>query len=161
LGPIEAAADLAEGAGVMERYKQESSSQPRRGVAARPAEGELTIFNLCVCLIFASVLVAGCAASRMPETGFGEPQALERAVMRYYETHASEENRTCLMPYMEGLTQVDVVEEQPERLVVDVRYLYRDAARTTAAMALPGSAPTTASAASRSARVPRGSRCSI
>jgi hypothetical protein len=110
----------------MERYKRESSSQPRRGVAAQPAEDELTIFNLCVCLIFASVLVAGCAASRMPETGFGEPQALERAVMRYYQTHASEENRTCLMPYMEGLTQVDVVEEQPERLVVDVRYLYRD-----------------------------------
>jgi hypothetical protein len=65
----------------MERYKQESSSKPRRGVAARAAEGELTISSLCVCLLAATVLVAGCAASRMPETGFGEPQALERAVM--------------------------------------------------------------------------------
>ena len=46
--------------------------------------------------------------------------------MGYYETHASEENRTCLSPYMYGLTQVDAVEEQPERLVVDVRYLSRD-----------------------------------
>ena len=82
--------------------------------------------NRPICLVFAAVLVAGCAASRMPETGFGEPQALERTVMGYYATHASEENRTCLSPYMYGLTHVDVVEEQPERLVVDVRYLYRD-----------------------------------
>jgi hypothetical protein len=79
-----------------------------------------------VCLVLAAVLVAGCAGSRMPETGFGEPRALERAVMSYYERHATEENRTCLSPYMHGLTHVDVVEEQPDRLVVDVRYLYRD-----------------------------------
>ena len=77
-------------------------------------------------MILAAVLVASCAASRMPETAFGEPQALERAVMRYYEAHATEENRACLSPYMEGLTQVDVIEEGPERLVLDVRYYYRD-----------------------------------
>jgi hypothetical protein len=82
--------------------------------------------KLSVCFVFAAVLVAGCAASRVPQTGFGEPQALERAVMGYYEAHGSEENRTCLSPYMYGLTQVAVVEQQPERLVVDVRYLYRD-----------------------------------
>lgn len=62
----------------------------------------------------------------MPETSFSEAQALERVVMRYYESHATEENRTCLSPYMEGITRVDVLEERPERLVADVRYLYRD-----------------------------------
>jgi hypothetical protein len=82
--------------------------------------------NLSVWVVVASMLVAGCAASRVPETGFGEPQVLERAVARYYERHATEENHICSNPYMYGLTQVDVVEEQPERLVVDVRYLYRD-----------------------------------
>jgi hypothetical protein len=82
--------------------------------------------KLSDCLVFAAVLLAGCAASRVPETGFGEPQALERAVMSYYERHATEESRTCLSPFMYGLTQVDVVEEQPERLVGDVRYLCRD-----------------------------------
>jgi hypothetical protein len=71
--------------------------------------------NLSVCLVLASVLVAGCAASRMPETGFEEPQVLERAVMSYYERHATEENRTCLSPFMYGLTQVDVVEQHGER----------------------------------------------
>ena len=79
-----------------------------------------------VCLSVAGALVAGCAASRVPETGIGDPWALERSVMRYYEAHATEQNRTCLRPFMYGLTQVDVVEEQPERLVLDVRYLYRD-----------------------------------
>jgi hypothetical protein len=93
----------------------------------RPAaQGELTVSTRSICISFAAVLVASCAASRMPETSFGEPQALERAVMRYYESHASEENLTCLRPYMEGVTQVNVLEERPERLVVDVRYLYRD-----------------------------------
>jgi hypothetical protein len=72
------------------------------------------------------LLLAACAASRMPATSFAEPPEIERAVMRYYERHATEENRTCLSPYIEGLTQVDVVEETPERLVVDARYLYRD-----------------------------------
>jgi hypothetical protein len=79
-----------------------------------------------VCFVVASLMVAGCAASRVPETGFGDGQALERAIMSYYERHATEEDRTCLSPFMYGLTQVDVVEEQPERLVLDVRYLYRD-----------------------------------
>jgi hypothetical protein len=79
-----------------------------------------------VSLILAAMLLSGCSASRVPETGFGDPQAFERAVMGYYEGNASEENRTCLSPYMHGLTQVDVVEEQPERLVIAVRYLYRD-----------------------------------
>lgn len=79
-----------------------------------------------VCLILGALTVAGCAASRVPETGFGDRQALERAIMSYYERHATEENRTCLSPFMYGLTKVDVVEEQPEHLVLDVRYLYRD-----------------------------------
>ena len=72
------------------------------------------------------LLLAGCAASRMPATSFAEPKELERTVMRYYERHASEENSTCLTPYIDGFTRVEVVEEQPERLVVDARYFYRD-----------------------------------
>jgi hypothetical protein len=98
--------------------------------AQKPAEPrtecELPMPQPPVCLVLAAVLLGGCAASRVPETGFGEPQALERAVMSYYERHATEESRTCLSPFMYGMTQVDVVDEQPDRLVLDVRYLYRD-----------------------------------
>jgi hypothetical protein len=42
------------------------------------------------CLVFTAVLVTGCAGSRMPETGFGRTRGLERAVMSYYERHATE-----------------------------------------------------------------------
>ena len=79
-----------------------------------------------VALALALTLLAGCAASRVPATSFAEPSDVERAVMRYYERHASEENRTCLTPYIDGINKVTVVEETPERLVIDVRYLYGD-----------------------------------
>jgi hypothetical protein len=76
-------------------------------------------------LLASLVLVAGCA-TRLPSTGFAEPAALERAMNRYYESHATEEHGYCLTPYIDGLTQVALVTTQPDRLVVDVRYLYRD-----------------------------------
>ncbi len=79
-----------------------------------------------LCLTLVAALVAGCAGSRLPSTGFAEPAALERAMKGYYEAHASEEHGQCLRPYIDGLTQVTVVDSQPERLVVNVRYLYRD-----------------------------------
>ncbi len=72
-----------------------------------------------------AVLVAGCA-TWLPSTSFAEPAALERAMKDYYGAHATEQWGYCLTPYIDGLTQVAVVDEQPERLVVDVRYLYRD-----------------------------------
>jgi hypothetical protein len=87
-------------------------------------EGRMSIRLPCLGLLAA--LVAGCAASRLPSTDFAEPAALERAMKRYYEAHASEDHGQCLKPYIDGLTQVAVVDDQPERLVVDVRYFYRD-----------------------------------
>ena len=55
-------------------------------------------------------LIAGCA-TRLPSTGFAEPAALERAMNRYYESHATEEHGHCLTPHIDGLTQVAVVDE--------------------------------------------------
>lgn len=81
---------------------------------------------VAVCRSLVPILLLAACASRIPETSFAPPDAVERAVTRYYERHASEENRTCLTPYIDGLARVAVVEEQPDRLVLDVRYLYRD-----------------------------------
>jgi hypothetical protein len=78
---------------------------------------------LCVALVVA--LVAACA-TRLPSTSFADPAALERAMASYYEAHATEEHGYCPTPYIDGLTQVSVVDNQPNKLVVDVRYLYRD-----------------------------------
>jgi hypothetical protein len=57
------------------------------------------------------------------------PSSLGQAhgtVERYYEAHASEGGGRCLAPYVAGITNTQVVENAPERLVVDVRYLYHD-----------------------------------
>jgi hypothetical protein len=87
---------------------------------------EITMLKRPFALPLALMLLAGCAASRVPATSFAAPKEVERAVMRYYEDHGSEKNGTCLTPYMEGITRVSVVEETPERLVLDVSYLFRD-----------------------------------
>jgi hypothetical protein len=75
-------------------------------------------------LVLASVaiggLVAGCANAPW------QPPTYETAIKRYYEAHASEYNGQCLAPYIDGFTRIDVVEDTPERMVIDARYLYRD-----------------------------------
>ena len=65
-------------------------------------------------------LVAACANAPW------QPPAYETAIKRYYEAHASERNGQCLAPYIDGFTTLQVVEDTPERMVVDARYLYRD-----------------------------------
>ena len=80
-----------------------------------------------LCLLLIVGLVAGCATSnQLPSTSFAQPAALEQAMNRYYEAHATEQHGYCSTPYIDGLTQVAVVDNQPDKLVVDVRYLYRD-----------------------------------
>ena len=105
-----------------------TGSEPARygadGICRAPRDqGTVSIRLLCLASLVA--LLASCA-TRLPSTSFAEPAALERAMARYYEAHASEEHGHCLQPYIEGLTQVAVVSDKPDRLVVDVRYLYRD-----------------------------------
>jgi hypothetical protein len=65
-------------------------------------------------------LAAGCA--ELP----WQPPAYETAIKSYYEAHASEKTGRCLAPYIDGFTRVQVVEDTPDRMVVEARYLYRD-----------------------------------
>lgn len=69
---------------------------------------------------FLALLLAGCTAV------LGEPPETETAIKRYYEAHATENIGQCLAPYIDGFTTIQVVEDDPERRVLDVRYLYRD-----------------------------------
>ena len=71
------------------------------------------------------VLLAGCTASRIESAHFGTPADIERAIKLYYERNASEGGR-CFNPYIDGFSRVTVVEDTPDRLVVDARYFWRD-----------------------------------
>jgi hypothetical protein len=77
------------------------------------------------CVALVSALLASCAP-RLPSTSFADPAALAGAMERHYAGYATEEHGYCPQPYIDGLTQVSVVDNQPDRLVVNARYLYRD-----------------------------------
>jgi hypothetical protein len=68
----------------------------------------------------AALLLFGCAAATT------EPPDTQTAIRRFYEAHASENIGQCLAPYIDGFTTLRVVESDPERMVVDARYMYRD-----------------------------------
>ena len=71
-------------------------------------------------LLLPALLLAGCSSV------LGEQSPLDGTIERYYEAHASERTGQCLAPYIDGITRTQVIEDTPERLVLDVRYLYRD-----------------------------------
>jgi hypothetical protein len=65
-------------------------------------------------------LVTGCADVPW------QPPAYQTAIKRYYEAHATEKNGRCRAPYIDGFTKIEVVEDTPEGMLVEARYLYRD-----------------------------------
>jgi hypothetical protein len=75
------------------------------------------------------VLLAGCAATRIESAHFGPPAEIERAIRLYYERNASEGGARCFRPYIDGFTRISVLEDTPNRLVVEARYFYRDRAQ--------------------------------
>ena len=71
-------------------------------------------------LLLPALILAGCTSAS------GDQSQIDGTIERYYEAHASERGGQCLAPYIDGITRTDVVKDSPDRLVVDVRYLYRD-----------------------------------
>lgn len=70
--------------------------------------------------LLAVLPVTSCAS------GSGLSPETERAIEAYYAAHASEENGRCPAPFIDGFTRAEVVEDGPDRQVVEVRYLYGD-----------------------------------
>jgi hypothetical protein len=75
------------------------------------------------------ILLAGCTSTRIESAHFGPSSAIERAIRVYYERNASEGGAACFRPYIDGFSRVDVVEDTPDRLVVNTRYFFRDRAQ--------------------------------
>ena len=72
------------------------------------------------------VLLVACSGARIESAYFGPPGAIERAIRLYHERHASEGGGRCFRPYIDGFTNLTVIEDTPDRLVVEARYFYRD-----------------------------------
>ncbi|WP_027135961.1 hypothetical protein [Geminicoccus roseus] len=69
----------------------------------------------------AMLLLAGCAAT----TDLGPYSDLKWKIESFYRDHAWEEGARCVLPSM-SITQWEVLEETPEKLVVGVRYAWQD-----------------------------------
>lgn len=70
--------------------------------------------------------LAGC--SLLPSTNqtvAGVPGLLP-VIQQYYERRATEENGHCRAPLLDGVMSTAIVERSSQRLVVQLRYLYRD-----------------------------------
>jgi signal transduction histidine kinase len=53
-------------------------------------------------------------------------KGLQFQIMTYYGDWALEENATCTQPRMQAITEAKVLEETPDRMVLDVTYYYFD-----------------------------------
>jgi hypothetical protein len=77
-------------------------------------------------VLFALTLAACSAPSPgVPQSLAGVPD-LRPVVQRYYEARATEENGRCRAPLLDGVLSASVTQQDAQRLVVQVRYLYRD-----------------------------------
>jgi hypothetical protein len=76
--------------------------------------GHQSAARLCLPIL----LLAGCGS--VPD----QRSELDATIERYYEVHASEPTDACLAPYIDAIRATQVVEDEPARLVVEVRYRY-------------------------------------
>ena len=86
---------------------------------------------------------AGLPTTSVPDTDFAAGNTVQAAIAAYYEDHATEYDAgPCYRPYFDAITKVDVVEQDADHLVLDMRYAYRDRLRDdedTGSRILPGS----------------------
>jgi hypothetical protein len=71
------------------------------------------------------ILVLAACSSDSFRSLAGVP-GLYPVVQRYYDSRATEENGRCRAPLLDGVMSSKVVQSDGQRLVVQVRYLYRD-----------------------------------
>lgn len=70
-----------------------------------------------------ALFLAACGIEGPALAGY---DGLQFKVRSFYRKHAVEENRTCRAPEIRGFTDIEVVEDTEERLVLDISYRYRD-----------------------------------
>lgn len=71
----------------------------------------------------------------LPACGWQGPgvaghEGLQWPIISYYDDRAIEENAMCPQPRMTAIVRSEVVEDTPERVVMDLRYHYRDETMT-------------------------------
>ena len=80
-------------------------------------------------VLVALLFLAACTLPPPSSTASLGYPGLERQIVRFYDARAWERNATCTVPEMRRITQVEVVDETEEQVLVRVRYFWRDPTR--------------------------------
>lgn len=81
-------------------------------------------------LLIPTAVALALAACAWQGPGLAGQAGLQREVQSFYAARAMEANARCPNPRMTSVTSTDVVEDTPERLVLDIRYYWVDDGQT-------------------------------
>lgn len=87
----------------------------RQGMVARRVAGGI---------VLAAAVALDACSWRGP--GLAGYEGLQFEVISFYDARAMEENATCPQPRMQSVTGTQVIEETPERVVMNVKYFFKD-----------------------------------
>ncbi len=73
------------------------------------------------------LFLAGCVAAAPGNGVFAKYPGLERAIRDAYEAYAIERNGTCVNPVMQAITRTEVIRDDPEMLILELRYSWTSA----------------------------------
>jgi hypothetical protein len=80
-------------------------------------------------LALSALWLGACDPRTNPAWTLGGEPGLLFVLKQYYERNALEEGGVCSSPLLEGVTRSRVVEDDGDRLAVDLGYYYRDTIR--------------------------------
>jgi hypothetical protein len=84
------------------------------------------IVGLILLVLGLALVLAGCTGVGPTGQSLAGVPDLRPVVQRYYEARATEEGGRCRSPLLDGVLNAAVLQDDGQRLVVRVRYLYRD-----------------------------------
>lgn len=83
-----------------------------------------TLRSIPFVMALTALLASGCTTA-MSRAGLDSDA--ETAIRQYYWENALEyDGAVCPAPYIDGITQAHVLDDDGERLTVEIRYLFRD-----------------------------------
>jgi hypothetical protein len=99
--------------------------QERRGDAMKRSKRFLS-----AAFLIALASCAGFSTTVVPDTNFAPGASVQAAISTYYRDHAVEyDTGPCYRPYFDAITKVDVIEQDADHLVLELRYSFRDRLR--------------------------------
>jgi hypothetical protein len=84
-----------------------------------------------VAFLAVAVSASGCAGLlvSVPDTSLAPGSEVQSLISTHYRAYATEDRGLCKRPYFSTISEVQVVEEEADRLVLEVGYFYRDRLR--------------------------------